>query len=641
MRIQKKIWLLIIVGFYCTNIAAKELCPIILNNIIDFAESKRKALAFSQKDNQLPVESDCYLQYVVNHFKEHIHYTIILPLKRNEGEKSIHEKEVEYLFNKSSMVNSLRQAHILLSRVTSARKSLILDYQPDSIVIQEYEHVYCTVLLQSSVLLVKIARQQFLDVLDDVSYALRYWREQKNSPTKYFFRKSPLKIMFGKKQSQEIDDNIQKLEKLQFYVRSILGKMTKHIYSLEGKITVDECFNWVEQLLSIIGCLSNNSIQHTVEGDTDRFEHLVHLLRLQLKRVSYYESVLFQKVSSAHIPNHIARNWLFYVITIATLYKGHNCYIHNTEDIMKIISRCSTELVGLWENITNPIKDAWNTIFEDTSLILEKDIQDPLTEYQMQIQERLPRLDQEASYLTQLSEQSGGINIKEQGLNRLKGLSVRFSSYITPHLIEKAQNGEFAELDDLYAQLGFPMNATLKGDLGIALAELKLDYPIEYASAVGRVLEATSNIIVPIAYSTERVLDLVNKFIDESKRSAKPARLSLKLFTLIPAFFITYGAKKAYNWATTTDYSPLRLALFEINSLFIESQAPLNDHDYGKLIYLLLGLKKKTLYYVPKKHNLQSDFLTDIAKLESQRFDVKTKRHIIKNMFNKYAFLSA
>ncbi len=44
--------------------------------------------------------------------------------------------------------------------------------------------------------------------------------------------------------------------------------------------------------------------------------------------------------------------------------------------------------------------------------------------------------------------------------------------------------------------------------------------------------------------------------------------------------------------------------------------------------------------YLPTQDNMRDDFLMDIAKLESQQFTVETKRRIIKNMFNKYPFLS-
>jgi hypothetical protein len=113
----------------------------------------------------------------------------------------------------------------------------------------------------------------------------------------------------------------------------------------------------------------------------------------------------------------------------------------------------------------------------------------------------------------------------------------------------------------------------------------------------------------------------------------------MKLLTLIPAFGIGLGANKIYNWVIERDYSSIRLALLDINSLFIESDAPLSNHDYGKLIYLLQGLRLQAIRYLTET-NMRSDFLADLAKLESNNFDVKTKRSIIKNMFMKYPFLA-
>ena len=113
----------------------------------------------------------------------------------------------------------------------------------------------------------------------------------------------------------------------------------------------------------------------------------------------------------------------------------------------------------------------------------------------------------------------------------------------------------------------------------------------------------------------------------------------MQFLTLIPAFGIGLGVNKVYNWMVARDYSSIRLALLDINSLFIESKTPLNDHDYGKLIYLLQGLKKQALRYLTRGDML-NDFLADIAKLESDKFDVETKRSIINNMFMKYPFLT-
>jgi hypothetical protein len=53
-------------------------------------------------------------------------------------------------------------------------------------------------------------------------------------------------------------------------------------------------------------------------------------------------------------------------------------------------------------------------------------------------------------------------------------------------------------------------------------------------------------------------------------------------------------------------------------------------------VYLVHKLRNKAGLLKDPQSN---DFLADVTKLESKRFDVAAKRGIVDNMFNKYAFL--
>jgi hypothetical protein len=109
---------------------------------------------------------------------------------------------------------------------------------------------------------------------------------------------------------------------------------------------------------------------------------------------------------------------------------------------------------------------------------------------------------------------------------------------------------------------------------------------------------------------------------------------------LISVFGSLWGISKSYNWMTHHDYTPLRVALAEVQSFFIESASPLTVENYGKLIFLLHKLKHQAVRHVPTEDKLQHDFLVDITKLESTEFTNKTKRHIVENMRSRYPFLS-
>jgi hypothetical protein len=109
------------------------------------------------------------------------------------------------------------------------------------------------------------------------------------------------------------------------------------------------------------------------------------------------------------------------------------------------------------------------------------------------------------------------------------------------------------------------------------------------------------------------------------------------MFTsLIPLGITGFGATKLYQWAKTRDYSSIRIALADVNALLIEAANHLDDHDYGKLVYLICKLRHTSSYL---KDSLANEFLCDVAKLESKQYSAEIKRGIVENMFNKYAFL--
>lgn len=108
---------------------------------------------------------------------------------------------------------------------------------------------------------------------------------------------------------------------------------------------------------------------------------------------------------------------------------------------------------------------------------------------------------------------------------------------------------------------------------------------------------------------------------------------------LTPAAFVGWAGYHGYKQLTKYDYTPIRLALLAISSLFVEKLKPLDDLEYGKMIFLLYNLKEKASRELPVKNNVRSDFIDDLEKIESRDFDSAAKRRIIKDMFKKYNFL--
>jgi len=109
---------------------------------------------------------------------------------------------------------------------------------------------------------------------------------------------------------------------------------------------------------------------------------------------------------------------------------------------------------------------------------------------------------------------------------------------------------------------------------------------------------------------------------------------------LTPAYLIGLGGYYGYQRFSKHDYTPIRLALLAISSLFVDQTKPLTDLEYGKMIYFLYNLKEKARKELPVRGNVRDDFIKDLDRVESREFDSAAKRRIIKDMFKKYSFLS-
>jgi hypothetical protein len=122
-----------------------------------------------------------------------------------------------------------------------------------------------------------------------------------------------------------------------------------------------------------------------------------------------------------------------------------------------------------------------------------------------------------------------------------------------------------------------------------------------------------------------------------AERAQKQSAGVIKIGFLTPALLSSWPAYKGYQRLTAKDYAPIRRALVDINSLFVDATKPLDDEQYGKMLYLVYNLKKRAEKDVPL--NDRADFMQDLERVESKEFGVAAKRAIVEDMFRKYSFL--
>lgn len=110
-----------------------------------------------------------------------------------------------------------------------------------------------------------------------------------------------------------------------------------------------------------------------------------------------------------------------------------------------------------------------------------------------------------------------------------------------------------------------------------------------------------------------------------------------KIAVLTPALLSNWFAYRGYQALTLKDYTSIGRALVDINSLFVDATRPLDDEQYGKMLYLVYDLKKRAAKDVPLSDRVE--FINDLNRVESKEFNVAAKRAIVEDMFRKYSFL--
>jgi hypothetical protein len=546
--------------------------------------------------------------------------------KLDKGKVSSYEIELQYLFNNYGRFST----STLLYRLRSAHQELVkINYEAHTEKYQHYEQLCSALLLQCAQMLSDNARRQLLDALHEVDDLIIYWRYQKNHPLSYCFGKSPHKWITGKTQEKEVNSNIKRLEYKQAELYTTLGKLTAHAHSFtECGMTYDECYTWIEELFSVLLCIKNDPEKTT---DGTRFDKIAAQLELKTKSVSNLRYHCLSSIASAKKSNHFVRNWIAY--TIALSAAGYVVYYHS-KDVPIAFGKVTAGISGFWYGV------AVSPMSELATALSGRESNNSVDQIEISAKKIKPLVEKfDSSVEKELNKRSGTLDdfILEYLKTKLENVKVKMAGCWYKKGIDVDVEGiladfkkdNFSSLNDLCDKIHL-WNYDERVDIELArifwvgrdlLKELKPWAEIVDTAAVPLFREST---------------DAIGHILDFVVALARDHKWTSRLATFSPLAGTCFGVVKSYQWATARDYSPIRIALADVNSLLIESPMPLDDYDYGKLVYLVHKLRNKASSL---KDALCNEFLADITKLESKRFDVVAKRGIVENMFNKYAFL--
>lgn len=565
-------------------------------------------------------------------------------MRRDADENASYKKELRYLFKNYGNFS----APTLLSRVRSAHQAMVkAELDKNSDIYQQYEQISSALLLVCTHVFCNDVRNQILDALHDVDHLIVYWRNVQQHQLHYFFHKSPTKWIMGKSQAKEITHNLARLEYKQKELYTLLGALTGHIHAFtERNMTYNDCYIWMDELFAMVKGVQNIS-PYTSDGT--KFDDLAAQLGLRIKRVSSLKNDVLRSIAFAKKPSRFIRNWMAYTVALAAAGYAAHYYAHNYTDVNKALNDRRLALGKSWVDlVVNPSKDIWDTLSGKGDDIIQQDNLD----FQKGISDfgqNLKDLEVKKDFNKKISNDMRRY-IDDDRKNVQKKMKNLLDSWLSWNCIDKEKYNTIIEAEAV-GNIG-PFNDFVLTDvkmkahnwawspneiLQVILVFLELNIYHYGSNIIQIVFELIIDYGIPVVKEALIVLSKGNtQYAALAKKLLFIANVAVLTPTIIVGGGAGYGLFKTYKWVTARDYSPIRIALADINSLLIESAIQLSDHDYGKLVYLICKLRHKATYL---KDSLAHEFLTDVAKLESKQYNPAVKRGIVENMFNKYAFL--
>jgi hypothetical protein len=553
---------------------------------------------------------------------------------RYTDENVFYKKELRYLFSNYGKISSIA----LLSRLRSAHQAMVKnESHQESDVYKRYEQISSSLLLICAQVFCNDVRDQILDALQEIDSLIVYWQYQHNHPISYFFGKSPIKWVSGKKQDKEIVYNLRKLESKQKELYTLLGALTGHMHLFtEASTDYNNCYRWIEELFVMLTCIE---VSHNYNLDGTQFDFISAELELKMRRVSSLKHEFLLSLGHTKKPNHFVRHWIAYTTLVAAIGCLVRYHYNNGDAVPKAFERAFifAQSVGV-SVVIDPLIDLRDVCFGRDSKSAVKEIEDRIViieKYANGVKSNVAAImakNQQSlrEYIVELLERCLTTMVNEWTISPL------INQVEKEEIIVEVRAGNLTKLNKLCE------NTKLGGVTGslYRLEYIKDEETVRVLCAIDEVLtilkdypQLIDNYIVPlikeIGFFSTDIGKIVGDFVKNNFWTAK-----LAAFTPLAAACM--GTVKTYQWITKKNYAPIRVALADVNALLIESVAQLDDHDYGKLVYLIGKLRQKAKSL---KDALSSEFLLDVAKLESKRYSAQTKRDIVENMFNKYAFL--
>ncbi len=456
----------------------------------------------------------------------------------------------------------------------------IAHFPKDERDIQAYEKKQAEICVKAARMLYGVARVQILEALSEIDNRITYWQYQKDHQWNYFLSKNPLKWVTGPKQEDEIENNLELLESHQGELYALLGQLSEqgNIFNQQYKdVFLTDYTQAYKWIDSLLVTLMRIKPNANLKANNPTFIARAESLKIKLQNVAQFKDQLLSDMPETGIPSYFMRNWLKVSSLLLGLSYGYKNFT---------LQQLQQPIVAIGKEIERNVIDPVQLIIKD--VFFGGSSQEDLLISQKNIDVMYNTV---KAFLDTLSTESGlvrNLDITEEGKQAILAE------------IKSGNSSLFQALTDELSRGGI-LKKKKWLDAKAVLYDL---YLLQSGARIQRTLAGVG-----------------------------------KLAFMTPAIASTWLAYAGYQKFAEKNYYPLRYALVEINSLFVDASRPMNDEQYGKMIYLIHMLKKQARKDLPTKKNLQADFILDLEKIESSEFNVAAKRAIIEDMFKKYDFL--
>lgn len=436
------------------------------------------------------------------------------------------------------------------------------------------------------------------------------------------------------------------------------GQLTQHM----PKDILDNngCISWMNEALTVIYscCGQKYKKMKTEEFDAKRFFRDFKIFLTDFD--SNYNAHFNKDKESIAIPSYTQRSFGKIVFTVTTLLSSAFSMWYKWAKVVQGSKDGYAKFTDLFENwIKEPVSDSYETVFPKKEKNEENKEENKAKEIILEFKKLL--LERKKKNMTvgqNLDKKIKEPDFSAEDINKLKKkIKKRFGDYVSEEeiarvvenldtdlahkLAKKTQNAYWSSWNPLrypYQKL-MGKDADLLTRKAFILPELIKFKAYSDKKDLLQLALAGSEGLDTAYVGIDMVIDVGLEKIEKFEKETQALRL---IGLLTPTVFTVLGSawsiKKIYNFFTVRDYSILKRALKELETVTICSiKVPNNHENYGTFVFLLENLKLGVARISNSRYTKKEELLEDLKRLDLSDLSFKERHKLISLIKESYA----